>query len=315
MRQYLLIAGKIAISLALLFFAFSRINFSAVSLRFTQFDMGWIFVATLIAILQVALTAVRWRRIAMACGASLPMREALRFNMIAAFFSQVLPSTVGGDAARIFLLARAGAGWRIATNSVLLDRFVGVLMLAALVVAAQYWSFGLITDTVARFVLFLIGAGNIFGAVLFMLLGSWRLLQRWKLTRYLSELSLLARQILTSRKGRSEILILSLIVHIMTVAIAWSLARAAAAQLGFLDAFLLVLPVMLIATIPLSIGGWGVRETALMLAFSYAGLPESDGLIVSVLLGGVMFAVGLIGGGIWLLSPEGIRLKSGQHFG
>jgi hypothetical protein len=95
----------------------------------------------------------------------------------------------------------------------------------------------------------------------------------------------------------------------MTAAIAWSLARAVEAQFEFVHALLLVLPVMLIATAPISIAGWGVRESALVLAFSYAGLPETDGLIVSILLGGVMFAVGIIGGIIWLASPESPRIS------
>ena len=40
------------------------------------------------------------------CGAAMPQPQAVRFGLIAAFFNQVLPSTVGGDAARI-VLARA----------------------------------------------------------------------------------------------------------------------------------------------------------------------------------------------------------------
>ena len=105
-------------------------------------------------------------------------------------------------------------------------------------------------------------------------------------------------------------LFLSLLIHLMTAAMAWSAARAVAAQLSYLDALLLVLPVMLIVTVPISIAGWGVRETALVLAFFYAGLPESDGLLVSVLIGAAMFAVGIIGGLVWLVSPDSLRLSS-----
>jgi hypothetical protein len=36
----------------------------------------------------------------------------------------------------------------------------------------------------------------------------------------------------------------------------------------------------------------GVRESAMVLAFSYAGLAESDGLIISILLGATTFPVG-----------------------
>jgi hypothetical protein len=100
------------------------------------------------------------------------------------------------------------------------------------------------------------------------------------------------------------VLLLSLMIHLTTAAVAWSAARSVAAQLSYLDALLLVLPVMLIVTIPISIAGWGVRESALVLAFSYAGLPESDGLLVSVLMGGAMFAVGILGGLVWLVGSD-----------
>jgi hypothetical protein len=66
--------------------------------------------------------------------------------------------------------------------------------------------------------------------------------------------------------------------------------------------------VILIATIPVSIAGWGVRETAMILAFSYAGLAESDGLIVSILFGVVNLAVGAIGGIVWV--ADGYRWRS-----
>ncbi len=45
-----------------------------------------------------------------------------------------------------------------------------------------------------------------------------------------------------------------------------------------------------------------LRSSSLPACFALAaGLPESDGLIVSVLLGVAMFAAGLVGGGVWIL--------------
>jgi glycosyltransferase 2 family protein len=72
------------------------------------------------------------------------------------------------------------------------------------------------------------------------------------------------------------------------------------------------MPVLLVATIPLSIAGWGTRETAMVLAFGYAGLPETDGLIVSVLLGITTFAAGLPGGVIWILD-HGKRVREARQ--
>ena len=310
MRQLVLIAVKLTVSVALLYFAVSRMNFSTIGGRLSNLEPGWILAAIAIALTQIGVGAFRWQRIVLVCGAALPPLQAFRFYLIAAFFNQVLPSTVGGDAARIWLLAGAGAGWWKATYSVLLDRFVGLLTLATLVTAGLYWSFALIENPVGRLVLLVIGLGSLAGGVAFLALGMWRLLEQWSLTRRLAEMAVLARQILFSRRTGLLIVVSSLLIHLLTVLIAWSLAQAVAANFGFLQAFLLVLPVILIATIPISIAGWGVRESALVLAFSYAGLPESDGLIISVLLGGVLFVTGIVGGVVWLASPEGLRISA-----
>jgi hypothetical protein len=49
----------------------------------------------------------------------------------------------------------------------------------------------------------------------------------------------------------------------------------------------------------------------LVLAFAYAGLSETDGFLVSVLLGITLFAVGLVGGAVWLAGREPLGLKAG----
>ncbi|MBX9829372.1 MAG: flippase-like domain-containing protein [Xanthobacteraceae bacterium] len=306
MRQWALIALKIAVSAALLYFATRRIHVDMISERLKDLDPAWLIAAVGIGLLQTGLGAARWQRITSHCGAAMPQEQALRFNLIAAFFNQVLPSTVGGDAARIVLAARAGNGWRTATYSVLLDRFIGVLALAMVVTAGLYWSFALIANPLGRLVLLAVGLGSLMAAAAFLALGNLPLLARWRLTRRLADLSKLARGLLFSRAAAPKVLLLSFVIHLMTAALAWSAARAVAAQLSYLDALLLVLPVMLIVTIPISIAGWGVRESTLVLAFSYAGLPESDGLLVSVLMGGAMFAVGILGGLVWLVGSDSV---------
>ena len=302
MRRFLLVAVKLAVSALLLYFSVRRIDLSTIGERLNRLELYWLAAGIVIALVQVALVALRWRQIALLCGAPMTGPQSVRFNLIATFFSQVLPSTVGGDAARIWLLARAGAGWTRATYSVLLDRYIGVLALAACVAAGLYWSFALIADPVARIVLVVIGLGFLVGGLAFLALGHWPALARWKLTRNLAELSVMAGKMLSARGSAPAIVLVSLVIHVLTAVQAWGIAQGIGARLGVGDAFLLVLPVMLIATIPVSIAGWGVRESALVMAFSYAGLPAADGLVVSVLLGAVMFATGLIGGGVWLMS-------------
>ena len=60
--------------------------------------------------------------------------------------------------------------------------------------------------------------------------------------------------------------------------------------------------VLLIATVPISIAGWGVRESSMIATFAYAGLAESDGLTLSILFGAVSLIIGIVGGIVWISS-------------
>ena len=64
--------------------------------------------------------------------------------------------------------------------------------------------------------------------------------------------------------------------------------------------------VVLIATVPVSIAGWGVRERHHR-RFTYADLAQSDGLALSILFGAASFVIGVVGGIISIVS--GLRLR------
>ena len=102
----------------------------------------------------------------------------------------------------------------------------------------------------------------------------------------------------------SVITVVSIVSHFMTAICAWCAARAVGADLSLLYSLFLVLPVALISIVPISIAGWGLRESAMVAAFAYAGLPQSDGLVVSILFGVSYLALGAIGGVIWVVASN-----------
>jgi uncharacterized protein (TIRG00374 family) len=303
MRRLLSFLVKAAVSALLLYLSLRQVDLSSIGQRLSTLDWSWIAFVLIVLVSQIPLLAFRWREIVLICGASLTPTTALRYSFVGAFFSQVLPSSVGGDAVRIWLLARGSTGWPIAIYSVLIDRVVGVAALALIVIACLPWTVGLIHDPTARAALALIGFGSLAAATVFLGLGSrhLRILERWWLTRHLAKASRM-----TWRLGRStagiRVAALSVLIHLLTALAAWGAARAAHASLDFTQALFLFLPVILIATIPVSIAGWGVRESAMVLAFSSAGLAQGDGLIISILYGAASLAIGAIGGIVWIAS-------------
>jgi len=309
MRRLLSFLLKAAVSVLLLYLSLRRVDLASVGQRLGGIDLRWTAFVVAGMCIPLLLGAQRWREIVAVCGAKMPSARALRYTFIGQFFSQVLPSTVGGDAARIWLLARGGAGWAASIYSVLIDRVAGVSVLALLVIVCLPWTFSLVHDPVARAALVTIGFGALGAALVFLALGHQhlRVMERWWLTRHLANASRLSWRLCRSAAG-ARVALLSFMIQFGTVAVMWGAAMAAHATIDLLQVLFLVLPVILIATVPVSIAGWGVRESAMILAFSYAGLAESDGLIVSILYGIASLGVGAIGGIIWIAS--GYRWRS-----
>lgn len=310
MRRILSFVLKGLVSGLLLYFALNWVNIDMVRDRLSLVQFGWLLFGTIFVAIQIAAGALRWREAVRRGGTELSVTRALRYTLVASFFNQTLPSTIGGDGVRLWLLARGHAGWQLAAYSVIVDRVVGIIALAAVVVACLPWTLSLLTNPVGRTALIIIAVGCMAGGGAFLLLGWSRLLflQRWAPTRHLAAASITARRLFTEPGSAIYVGVLSILIHLLTVMVAWCAAQSVAAPLTFLQALLLIPPIILIAVIPISIAGWGVREGAMAMAFGYASLPESDGLIVSLLFGVMYFVVGILGGVTWLFGPDPVRL-------
>jgi len=163
MRRILLSATKILISAALLYFSLRKANFSDLASRINIASLGWIGLAIAVTFFQIFVGVLRWREISAECGAPLATRQAMRFNLIGVFFNQTLPSSIGGDAVRLWLVARSGAGWRAATYSIFVDRAIGLIALAIIIVASLPWSYNLISDPYGRSALLLVDLAALAG--------------------------------------------------------------------------------------------------------------------------------------------------------
>jgi uncharacterized membrane protein YbhN (UPF0104 family) len=306
MRRILLSTIKVLVSAALLYFALRKANFSDLASRINIASLGWIGIAIAVTFLQIFLGVLRWREVSAECGAPLGAMQAMRYNVIGTFFNQTLPSSIGGDAVRLWLVARNGAGWRAATYSIFVDRAIGLIALAVIIVASLPWSLSLIGDPHGRSALLFVDLAALAGGMGFLVLGRlpWPWLKRWWGTHHLHACSIIANRVIFSRKHGPKIAVLSVLVHVLAVVIAWCVVQSIAAPVVFSQVFQLVPPVMLITMLPISIAGWGVREATMGLAFGYAGLMTNEGVNVSLLFGAVSFIVGAFGGLVWIFSAE-----------
>lgn len=196
MRRFLILSARILVSLALLYLVLRGINFTAIQSRLSPINLGWIGLAVLITVVQIFIGALRWREISVPCRAPLTDLQAFRYNMIGAFFNQTLPSSIGGDAVRLWLVNRTGAGWRAATYSILTDRAIGLIALALIIVASLPRSYGMIADSKGRLALVIVDFAALAGGLGFLLLGHlpWSWPKTWWPTKHIHACSVIANR-------------------------------------------------------------------------------------------------------------------------
>ena len=303
-RRWLTFAAKAAISAILVWLLLDRIELAPVSERLERIALGPVFLAALLLLAQILVVTRRWRVVMTALSAPLPYWPLFRINLIGTFFNQTLPSTIGGDAFRVWLASRLGPALGKAVTGVLIDRLSGLLVILLVIAFSLPMSFALVPDPVARWSLLVVAGAGLAGYafVLFVPGGLSPILGRRRATRAILDLSGDARHLFLIPRHAAPILALSLLVLLISAVSVYSLGWAIGADLGLVNCLILTPPIIVVAFVPISVAGWGVREGAMVAAFGYVGVPAADALVVSILFGLVLVAIGLPGGLLWLMS-------------
>lgn len=311
---------KGGISLGLIAWVLSKVDVAQAWSQATAMNPAMAMLAVILMLAQIALGAVRWGLVLRALSAPLRWMQTASVYYIGVFFAIVLPGAVGGDAVRMWAARRNGLSLASAINSVALERAVTVFGLVLLVCLTQPILMLRLPDLPGAWVFPLLLAVCVLGilvlAVLDRLPQSFR---RWPVARGAALLAVDTRK-LFFHPGYSLItLLVALLGHVNLSLVAYALAVGLGLDVHVLDCLVLVPPVILIITLPISISGWGVRETAMVTAFAFVGVPEESALVLSILFGLVGMLTALPGGLVFLLAggrkmeAEELAAEAGEH--
>ena len=269
-------------------------------------SIPFVGLSALILTLQLLLGGLRWHAILARLGANPSLRESVRLYYISAFFNAYLWGAVGGDMLRAWLSYRRALSAKTAINSVVLDRIAALAGVAILVLVTAPIFFSRVGSALPMYVpVSLACAGLIAIAVVANLR---RLPATWlgtKFMRFLQSLGDSVQQVFLDPKAAFPVLSFAVLAQIALGAATFAMAASLGIKVTLLDCMVLMQPVALLANLPISVGGWGVRETAVVLLFGLIGVPSSAALVLSLQLGLLALLVVFPGGILWLL----LRLK------
>ena len=305
MMRLAVTALKIAVSATLLWLLFRNIALAPLIGDLKRVRAGSVALVMALGFAQIFLFAARWQRVGRICGAPLSWSANLRLIFIGLFFNQTLPSSMGGDAMRVWLSARMGVPAARAFASVAVDRFVALIVLLGLSLATLPLFDRLVGDPILRHSLAAVLVAGAAGFVVLLIGGSklagW--LKAWRITAPFGAVTADLRRLFLQPAGLM-IVALSLAIHLMSVAIVLLIAAGLGVGLSAGAALVLVPPILLILVIPIAIAGWGLRESAMVVALAQIHIAAPDALAISILFGLTQIVVSLPGAVLWLQRHE-----------
>lgn len=272
-------------SLGLILWAGRGVDPTAVLALLRSASPGWLLLAAALVPLEVWLAAERWRIGADGLGMRLGRWEATREYALSTWLNQVLPGGVAGDAVRVWRTRRDGAA--VATGAALLDRALGLgVLLIVVVIGLLAWPSlhpGLprppgVLPVAAALLGGIVGIGLVGGGVIAGL-----------------------RRALSPVRAVKQVALSLALTAALLVAFACC-GRALGLPLGAL--VLTAIPLLLLAmSVPISVGGWGLREATATALLPTLGWSSEAALALSATYGLTVLVGSLPGALVWLSDP------------
>jgi uncharacterized protein (TIRG00374 family) len=306
-KRNLLLALKIGVSAALLVLILWRTDLSALLDRVRAADTLLLAAAVVIYVGMLVVSVWRWRLLLQAQGHVAPMAHLSASYLVATFFNNFLPSTIGGDFIRVRDSSRLTGSTTAAAAIVVIDRILGFGALYFL--AAMAFLFGGPTVrhlTGARVVIG--GLGLCFAglAYIFFRPGTARRLisvfrvDRWPWARDQFETVQSAVHVYRQELGAVwRAFAASVALQAMLVWYYFLIARALRIDLTLAACFLMVPLCTLVQTVPLSFNGWGIREGVFVHYFGQVGLPSDHAIAFSLVAASLIVLLSLSGAVVW----------------
>ncbi|WP_247871813.1 lysylphosphatidylglycerol synthase transmembrane domain-containing protein [Azospirillum sp. TSO35-2] len=298
---------KLAVTVVILGALAAGADWAGIAARLSAAD-PWLFAAGFAAkALTLPLASQRWRAVGRAAGFTLSRWTAFRLQMASSFLGQILPGSVGADLLRGWFTWRLGHAAGPVMLALLVDRLMALLGVVLIGLIGLPHLAAVAPPAVAATVL---GGAVVLGVAMVLLLLAGRIpRERLPIPKRLRDGALgraawgavAQLRAMTGNRAAWAALGHSVGVHLATITATILFARSVGLPLGWLDGLAIVPAAIVAAALPVSLGGWGVREGAMVAGFALLGFDADAALLVSLLIGLSIATLSLPGGLFWLL--------------
>lgn len=303
---------KLFFTVTLLIFIFKNIELEKLYNIFVNSEISYLILACIIQFLLSIVQNLRWLRLSYFIGLKLSFFDGWRNVLIGLFFNQTLISSIGGDAVRVILLSNYG--YLLVFKTIFIDRLFALYASCFLCFLGYFFTNIENHSSFDLFEFFLLLP--IFSLILFLFVFFFDKISIYfkvinKVTNKIKFFELVSdlKRIILNLNLFSKSFSLSIFIQLGTALSGILILKSLNLNINHLEFSFLFIFVLLISTIPVSLGGWGIRENIMVIVMSSVGLKEEFSLSLSIIFGLIMLLVGIPGGLLWLLGKFKVKLR------
>ncbi len=290
---------RLAVTLALIVWVVRRVDWAEFARTIEGTDLWYLALSLAVDPILVLVSAWKWQILLRVHLERPGLGTCFYLYLVGYFFNNFLPTNVGGDVVRAYLLGRRTGRQADAMASVFAERFTGVSALVGLAVLAMPFGY---RGPYAAPVSWIVAAVAV-GYLLIL----WVVLDRkfLRFTKKRTHLPFIGKivsfqEALSSYRGHRGRVVVALVLSVVFYALAalniYFSARAFRVDLGLLEAGLVTPAVLVVALLPLTLGGLGLTEWAYLFTLGKYGISPAASLSTALLMRMKNVLLGLVGG-------------------
>lgn len=297
---------RLLISAVLIYLLFQKISISDLYEMISRIGWFYFFICVFIYLVSQIVSSIRWQMILKTMKEDVSVFVLVVVYLIGMFANLFLPSIIGGDVLKVYLLRKRFSLQRVA-DSIIMERYNGLFALCAIsVVGAAYnkdWRIILILLSV-----FFLVAFFPFFLKKFTTLSS-SLGKKKAVNSFLQDMGAFSHD----KKALFLVTLLSFVVQFIVIGIIIVIGRRIGIEASIFYYFIFVPLIILLSFLPISLNGIGIREWAFVFFFSTVGASKVEAISLSLSFFFVTVAASLFGGLSYFLWKEDGYSKEGKQ--
>ncbi len=279
-KNKLLFFFKSIVSLSLIYYLFITIPWGEVSEVVFSASIYWLIISVLVQILSLILLALRWRVILRNFESNISFYDIIKVSFIGIAINNVLPGSIGGDFVRGAYIIKKGVSLKDSISSLVADRVLGLFIVLVFACTFLFFygnkhpSLHHMNMIVIFMILALLSIIFFFKTHIFMSLIKKVLNKILSSSFYNKTVSMIddLYQYQISKHIVFKVFLITIAAMFLEVLVFWFASKSLGMDYSFYIFIISVPLIVIISALPISLGGFLVRESSGLFLLNMLGI-------------------------------------------